>query len=105
MSFTPRSVGDASAIHNTFHTDSGIYPLGSLLASALAMHFIDTGNSILRVGTGTWSITDAPNGKADYAPSAADVATAGAFSIYPVVTLTTGPKAFDPQILELRFLP
>ena|SRR5579872_6556387 len=103
MGFSPIGVGDASPTHWTFTTDSGVFALTGISASAIAMHYIEQppSGSPARVGTGTWTITNAGSGLADYYPSSADVATPGTYKIYPVITLSTGPKPFDPQILEI----
>ena len=105
MSWSPISVGDASPAHCTFATDSGVFSLTGLSASDLSMHLIDTANSTLSISTGAWTITNAAAGLADWNPTAGDVAVAGLFRCYPVVTLATGPKAFDPQLLDIQNLP
>lgn len=105
MAFSPIAVGDGSIIHCTFTQDGGgIFSLSGLTTGNFAMHYVNSSGT-LRVGTGTWTITNATNGTADYAPSAADVATADTYRLYPVLTLTTGPKAFDPQMLVINSLP
>jgi hypothetical protein len=110
MAWGPIGVGDAEPSHHTFTvvSDAGVvsvYPLTGLSGSELEMHFQEQppppGNA--RVGTGTWTITNSSGGLADYYPSSADVATPGTYKIYPVVALSTGPKAFPYplQILEI----
>jgi hypothetical protein len=99
--WSPISVGDGRVSHHTFTTDSGIFALTGLSNNALSLHLVDTSNATLRICTGTFNITDGPNGKADFTPTVADVATAGIYRAYPVVTLATGPVAMDPQILEI----
>ena len=96
------SVGDTSPIHNTFATSSGVFALTGLLSSAFAMHFQEQPNGVVRPGTGTWTITNASAGLADYTPSSTDVATPGVYAFWPVITLPTGaPKAFISQLLEI----
>lgn len=109
MAWGPIGAGDAEPSHHAFTTisDTGAvsaYALTGLSASALAMHFQEP-NGTAKVGTGTWVITNAAGGLADYYPSSTDVATAGNYKIYPVVTLSTGPKAFPAQLLEIQSLP
>lgn len=103
MAISPISVGDQSPLHCTFTTDSGSFSLTGLASNNFAMHYIDTSNSTMRIGTGSWS--NIATNTADYNPSTADVATAGVYRLYPVLTLSTGPKAFDPQIQEILSLP
>lgn len=106
MAISPISVGDQSISHHAFTKDDGTaFAFTGLTGSSMSMHYIDTSNATMRIGTGVWTITDSTNGKADYAPSSADVATAGVYRLYPVLTLSTGPKSFDPQIQEILSLP
>ena len=105
MAFSPIAVGDASVIHCTFTQDGGgIFALTGLSNANFAMHFVSS-SGVLRVGTGSWTITSTANGTADYAPSSADVATADTYKIYPVVTLATGQKPFDAQTLVINSQP
>lgn len=112
MSFSPLSIGDGRSSHHTFTTDSGIFALTGLLNSALALHMEDINNgNALYVCTGTWIITDATNGKADFTPSVQDLLNtnpfgkAGLYKVYPVVTLSTGPVPMDPQTIQVVALP
>ncbi len=111
MSWSPVSVGDGRASHHTLTTDSGIFPLGGVANSAIAMHLEDINNNYsLYICTGTWSITDVPNGKADFTPSVADLTTGylgkvGLYRAYPVVTLASGPVPMDFQLLTVQSLP
>ena len=106
MGFTPIAAGDASGIHNSFTVDGGgIFSLIGVAPTAMQMHWLNVATGNLRVGDGTWSITNAQNGKADYFPSVTDVGTAGTFTIYPVIFLPTGPKAFDEQVLQILSMP
>lgn len=105
MAFSPIAVGDASVIHNTFTQDGGtVFALTGLSNASLAMHYVSS-NGVVRVGTGSWTITSTTNGTADYAPSSADVATADTYKIYPVIQLATGPKPFDAQTLVINSQP
>lgn len=104
--FSPIGVGDARPSHHTLTTDTGVFSLFGLSNSALAMHYIEQPNGTLRIGTGTWTISgDGSAGIAFYAPSRQDVETAGTYKVYPVVTLSSGPVPFMPQMLEILNLP
>ncbi len=112
MSWSPISVGDGRASHHTFTTDSGIFALTGLQNSNIAMHLEDiNNNNVLYICTGTWNITNAAAGLADFTPSPADLlATSplgkpGLYKAYPVVTLSTGPVAMDSQLLQVVSLP
>lgn len=100
MSWSPISVNDQRPSHHTFLTDSGIFSLVGVANNQIALHLIQ--GSTLRVCIGTWTITNAAGGLADFYPSALDVGTAGDFIAYPVVTLSTGPVAMDSQVLEIQ---
>ena len=112
MSWSPITAGDGRPSHHTFTTDSSIFTLSGLQNSNLAMHLEDVNNNLaLYVCTGTWSITDAANGKADFTPSAADLLPAnplgkpGLYKAYPVVTLSTGAVPMDWQFLQVTSQP
>lgn len=108
MTFSPLGLGDRRPIHNTFFTDSGNFSLSGLDASDLAMHFLNSSNSALTVGTGTWSnLSQDEDGvwSADYTPSAQDVEIARTSQMYPVVMVSGAPVPFDPQTLEIDNLP
>lgn len=105
MGFTPIAAGDASILHCTFTVDGGAaFSLAGLTNANLSMHYVNSSGT-LHVGTGTWTITNATVGTADYAPSSADVTTADTYKLYPVLSLATGPKAFDPQMLIITSQP
>lgn len=112
MPWSPASVGDGRPSHHTFTTDSGIFSLAGVANGSIAMHLEDiNNNNALYVCTGAWSVTDAPNGKADFTPSAADLLPAnplgrpGLYRAYPVVTLATGPVSMDSQLIQVVSLP
>jgi hypothetical protein len=111
MSWSPVSVGDGRPSHHTFTTDSGIFVLTGLSNGAIALHMEDINNSFaLYICTGSWSITNASGGLADFTPSAGDLSTgylgkAGLYKAYPVVTLATGPVSMDSQTLQVVSLP
>lgn len=112
MTWSPVSIFDGRASHHTFTTDSGVFSLVGLINSALALHMEDINNNLtLYVCTGTWSITNAASGLADFTPSAADLQSTnpfgkpGLYKTYPVVTLSTGPVAMDSQIVQVVALP
>jgi len=108
MSWSPLTSGDGRPSHHTFTTDSGIFVLTGLSNGNLAMHLEDVNNNFsLYVCTGSWNITDGPNGKADFTPSPTDLLStnplgkAGLYKAYPVVTLSTGPVSMDGQLLQV----
>src|SRR6266496_4794945 len=107
MAWSPIAVGDGESSYHTFTTDSGIYSLVGLQNTALSLHLVDTSNSTLYICTGAWTITNAASGLATFTPSAADLLSTnpfgkpGLYRAYPVVSLSTGPKAMDPQILDV----
>lgn len=112
MSWSPIAVSDGRVSHHTFTTDSGIFVLTGLLNSALALHMEDINNNLtLYVCTGTWNITNAAGGLADFTPSAQDLLSTnpfgkpGLYKVYPVVTLSTGPVAMDAQIIQVVNTP
>jgi hypothetical protein len=112
MGFSPFPAGDGSPWPSqAFTTDSGIYSLAGITNANIAMHMQDiNNNNTLYICTGAWNITDAPGGKATFTPSVADVTTGylgkpGTYKIYPVVTLGTGPKSMDAQIIQVVSLP
>jgi hypothetical protein len=113
MGFSPFSAGDGSPWPpQAFTTDSGVYSLAGVANNALAMHMQDmNNNNALYICTGAWVIQgDGSTGKATFTPSVADVTTGslgkpGQYKIYPVVTLSTGAKAMDAQIIQVVSLP
>jgi hypothetical protein len=113
MGFSPFPAGDGSPWPpQAFTTDTAIYSLVGVANNALAMHMADqNNNNQLYVCTGAWVIQgDGSAGKATFTPSPADVSTgylghAGLYKIYPVVTLSTGPKAMDWQVIQVVSLP
>ena len=110
MPISPLSAGDGRTQHWTFTTDSGIFSLSGVGNSSIAMHLQDNNNT-LYVCTGTWNVTNAANGLADFTPSSADLLSTnplgkpGLYKIYPVVTLSSGPVAMDSQIILVLSLP
>lgn len=113
MGFSPFPAGDGSAWPpQSFTTDSGVYSLVGVANTAIAMHMQDiNNNNALYVCTGAWVIQgDGSAGKASFTPSVADVTTGylgkpGTYRIYPVVTLGTGPKPMDFQVISVVSLP
>ncbi len=106
MSWSPIPAGDGRPSHHTLTTDSGIFALTGVANGSIAMHMQDTNNGYaLYVCTGTWAVTDAAGGKADFTPSAADLLATnplgkpGRYQAYPVVTLNTGAVPMDSQVL------
>lgn len=112
MAWSPINAGDGRAQPHSFTTDSAIFPLTGLSGSALALHIEDINTNLaLYVCTGGYAITDGPNGKATFTPSAADLLATnpfgkpGIYKAYAVVTLSTGPVAMDAQTLQVVSLP
>jgi hypothetical protein len=113
MVLSPFPAGDGRPWPNqVFTTDTAIFPLTGLQNSTIVMHFEDiNNNNVLYMCTGTWSITDGPNGKATFTPSVADLlpanplGRAGVYLAYPVVTLTTGPVPMDGQLIQVQARP
>jgi hypothetical protein len=112
MPISPLGAGDGRPQHWTFTTDSGIFTLTGVANGSIAMHMQDVNNSnALYICTGTWSATDAANGKADFTPSVADLLATnplgkpGLYKIYPVVTLSTGAVPMDAQLIQVGSQP
>lgn len=112
MSWSPVSSGDGRSSHHTFTTDSGVFSLVGVANNAIAMHLEDINNNFsLYICTGTWNVTVAASGLADFTPSAADLLSInplgrqGLYKAYPVVTLSTGPVSMDSQLLQVVALP
>ena len=108
MPISPIPAGDGRPSHHTFTTDTSIFALTGVAGSSIAFHLQDiNNNNTLYVCTGSWSVTDATNGKADFTPSATDLLStnplgkAGVYKAYPVVTLSTGPVPMDSQIIQV----
>lgn len=108
MGWSPIGVGDGRPSHHTFTTDSGTFSLVGVTNANIVLHMQDMNSDVLYICTGAWNITDATNGKADFTPGAADLASTGPFGrpstylAYPVVTLATGPVAMDAQTLVVK---
>lgn len=109
--WSPISVGDGRPSHHTFTTDSGIFNLTGVANTDIAMHMEDiNSNNALYICTGAWNVTDAPGGKADFTPSPADLTTGylgrgGLYTVYPVVSLPSGPVPMDSQMLLVENRP
>ena len=108
MSWGPIAAGDGRPSHHTFTTDSGIFSLVGVTNANIAMHLLDTSNNnVLYICTGTWNITNAAGGLADFTPSATDLLSTnplgkpGLYKAYPVVTLSSGPVPMDNQLISV----
>lgn len=55
----------------------------------------------LKVCTGNWTVVDGASGVAMYQPVAADIDTAGQWTIYLALQLSNGPKTFTPDTLTV----
>ena len=112
MPISPIGAGDGRPSHHTFTTDSGIFSLVGVSNGSIALHMEDINNGFaLYICTGTWNITNAASGLADFTPSATDLLStnplgkSGLYKTYPVVTLSTGPVPMDSQIVQVVSLP
>jgi hypothetical protein len=111
MPISPIGAGDGRPQLHTFTTDTAIFALTGLQNSNIAFHLEDVNNNnVLYMCTGTYAITDGPNGKATFTPSVADLSTGflgkpGLYKAYPVVTLSTGPVPMDAQLLSVISAP
>lgn len=103
--YTPRYQGDTSdPLQCTFTDHSGTaYAITGATNLTLKLQNIASGD--VTVGQGTWSITDGPNGKANYQWAANDVANAGQYNLSVSMTLNDGTtKHFDDKPLEIKAL-
>jgi hypothetical protein len=115
MPISPIAAFDGRAQTWTFTTDTSVFLLTGVLASAIAMHMQDTNNNnALYVCTGLWSnIVAGAVGPplvpatAVFTPSLTDLLSTnplgkpGLYKIYPVVTLSSGPVAMDAQFIQV----
>jgi hypothetical protein len=120
MGLSPFDAGDGKTWPNQgFLTDSGGFSLSGVANGAIAMHILDiNNNNALYICTGTWNITNVGlvgppiiAALANFTPSAQDLLSTnplgkpGLYKVYPVVTLSTGPVAMDPQLIQVVALP
>lgn len=101
--FSPVSVGDTAAPFNpTFQYSDGTAVNLAGATITMKLQGISAGNSgTTTTCTGIWSITDAPNGKASYAYTSADVATAGLWNMFITITISGKPVHADTKILQI----
>lgn len=95
MGISPWQVGQLLPLWTpTITTDSGsaLSLAGATLSSVL--HNTDTEQDIAMVGT--WLVTNAALGQAQYTWAAADVAVAGNYVIIVTATFSAGPMPTDP---------
>jgi hypothetical protein len=112
MPVSPVSVGDGRPWHNTLTVDGGgLFSLVGVANNQIVLHMEDVNNNYaLYICTGTWNITNAAGGLADFTPSPADMTTGflskvGLYRTYPVVTLSTGAVPLDAQIIQVQSNP
>ncbi len=68
----------------------------NLTGATLSLTIRNAVTLVDRVGTGIWTIVNATSGIANYAWSAADVATSGSYLLYVTATYSGGVMIFDP---------
>ncbi len=102
--YSPRWVGDLShPLQHTFVDGAGLpHDLTGVVAANMTFVLVSVTSGTRKVGLGTWTITDAPNGVAVYHWNVADVNTAGLWQIQASVPFADG--TFHFSIKELVFL-
>ncbi|MGH2505930.1 MAG: hypothetical protein ACRDHZ_00695, partial [Ktedonobacteraceae bacterium] len=95
--YSPMTVGDTLiplSVQTSFRDGSPIPLVGATLSLVMV-----SGTGVRQVGTGVWTIDNAAAGQAHYAWSAADVATAGTWSIQVEYTIGGQPEHLDTKLL------
>lgn len=102
--YTPRYVGDTANPLQVQFIDPQrvVYDLTGLTGSNIVLRLHNQASGATTVGSGTWAITDATNGLAQYAWNAADVAVAGMFDLIAIITFPNGPLHFNAKTLEIK---
>lgn len=97
--FAPKYVGDTlDPLVGQFQYKDGT-PIPLAGATFTLVMVSNTGTR--QVGTGTWTIDNASAGQAHYSWSAADVATAGTWTIQVSYTIGGQTEHCDPKILPI----
>lgn len=102
--FSPMQQGaTAPPIKFTFEDDDGNpVSLVGLLTSALSLSFYNLDNQQLQAGAGTWQITDATLGIAEYSWDSSDTASPGRFEVRVAISTSLGVYKPDPQELVIK---
>jgi hypothetical protein len=102
-----RYVGDTANPYGIALVDEkGVaYDLSGLSGSDLEFRMKNKANLETTIGTGTWTITDAVNGLAEYAWADADVNTVGLYEVKVGVTFANDkPLHFGPTYIQFQEL-
>lgn len=92
----------------TLNDENGPINLTGVQPTNFTLTLWDINNpSVVIIGTGTWTIIDALNGKASYQWSSADLSTPSVYHAYTTVKLPGEPgiRAFDPDLIVVSTLP
>jgi hypothetical protein len=101
MSISPMTQGSTlPALQVTFTSDAGTAI--DLTNGTIALALVNLASNSSTAGTGTWSVTNALQGKATYAWSLTDLATKGYYHVIITITWASGVMKFDPIPLEIR---
>lgn len=101
--FSPIYQGDTGAPFNPVFTHLDGSPV-SLSGATITMKMENHAGTIITC-VGTWTITDAINGKASYAYTSTDVATVGVWLLYITITIAGKPVHADTKTLEILPAP
>ena len=88
------------AFQPTFTDDTGTAI--NLTGGTLALKLRNLSTLVETNGAGSWTVTNALQGKASYAWAAADTQTKGQFVILVSVTYAGGVMKFDPIALTIQ---
>lgn len=105
--YSPVYQGDTGAPFNPVftHLDGTAVNLTGA-ALTMKMQGVSAGESgTVIICTGTWTITDATNGKASYAYTSTDVATIGVWQMYITITIAGKPVHADTKPLTILAAP
>jgi hypothetical protein len=88
----------------TLNKDSGSDDRTGLVAANISIILRDLTSSppVDTTSAGTITMASSSPAQITWQPTSADYATAGTFSIYPVVTFGTGPVVYDPIPLIIQ---
>ena len=101
--FSPIFCGDVGAAFapQFIHEDGS--PV-DLTGATISMVMQET-SGITKVAAGTWTIDIAANGQAHYSYNAADVDTAGSWTLYIAISISGKPTHADVKQLEIKNVP
>ncbi len=106
--YSPIYQGDTGAPFNPVFTHIGDGTAVNLTGATISMKMqgVSAGESgTVITCTGTWTITDATNGKASYAYTSTDVATIGVWLMYITITIAGKPVHADTKTLTILAAP